>query len=192
MELGVKSGHEPTIQPIIILSLVVAAIITFLAVFLFIAIPSLIPQGGIPGAQTDFQTLSPIFFPRLTFALLAVLGLSYFISNVRRLPLAIPGRIYNDSSILPRVLVFFSITVVYALMLPLLGFLIPSMFLMGGGTLFFGTRVWWQVLTFALVSPIIVRFVFERLLAISLPSATIEVIADTEEALMQLLSSIVL
>lgn len=186
-----KSGHEPTIRPVILLSLTVATIITLVAVFLFIAIPRLIPQGGIPSAQTDFRTLSPTFFPRLTFALLAVLGLSYFISNIRRLPLAIPGRIYKDSSTLPRVLAFFSITVIYALLLPWLGFLIPTMFLMGGGTLFFGTRVWWQVLTFALVSPIIVRFVFERLLAISLPSATIEVIANAEEALMQLLSSIV-
>jgi hypothetical protein len=181
---------EPASRPLTLLALAVSALVTIGAVAFFFAMPRLIAQGGIPAAQTDFLTLSPIFFPRLTFALLAFLGLTYFIGNVRLLPVAIGGRIFKEAGIIPRVLALYAIAVLYPILLPWLGFIIPTILLMGGMVVFLGIRVWWHAATFALVTPVTIRFVFERLLAISLPRAEYEWLGDAEEALMRILDSI--
>lgn len=182
--------EESANRPLTLLALGVSALLTIGAVTLFITMPGLIAQGGIPAAQTDFLTLSPIFFPRLTFVLLALLGVSYFIGNVRLLPTALGGSVFKEKGIVPRVLTLYAIAVFYPILLPWLGFLIPTVFLMGGMVLFLGIRVWWQVAAFALVTPVTIRFVFERLLAISLPRSEYEWLGDAEEALMKLLESI--
>lgn len=186
-----ENGNAVASRPIIRLNVAFAAIITVLAFTLFVTIPYLIPLGGIPGAQTDFQTLSPIFFPRLTFALTAVFGFTFLISNIRRLPSAVPGKVYSDEGALVRVVTFYCVTLAYAFLLPLLGFVIPTILLLGGGAMFFGLRSWWQVLSFSLVLPVVIRFVFERLLAISLPVSAFEPIENSEEALMQFLTSLI-
>lgn len=185
-----QGPQEPSSRPHTLLALAVSALITIGALYFFIAMPRLIAQGGIPTAQTDFLTLSPIFFPRLTFALLAVLGLSYFVGNARRLSSAIGGRVFKETGILPRVLTLYAIAVVYPFLLPWLGFVVPTILLMGGMVLFLGIRVWWQVLVFAFLAPVTIRFVFERLLAISLPRSEFDWLGDKEEALMQFLVSI--
>jgi hypothetical protein len=128
----------------------------------------------------------------LTFALLATLGLAYFIANVRRLSSAVGGIIFKEAGTLPRVLTLYSIAVIYPFLLPWFGFVVPTILLMVSMTLFLGTRVWWHVIGFTFLTPITIRFVFERLLAISLPRASIEMIEVAEEALMQLLVSIFL
>ena len=174
------------------MALVVSAIITILAVYFFFAMPGLIAQGGIPAAQTDFLKLSPIFFPRLAFALLAWLGFTYFLGNLRQLPMASEGKIFEEKRTLVRVLTLYAIAVVYPFLLPWLGFTLPTILLMGSMTLFLGTRIWWQVVGFSLLTPVTIRFVFERLLAISLPRASIQSIEAAEEALMQMLVSILL
>ena len=58
---------------------------------------------------------------------------------------------------------------------------------MGGMTVFLGTRVWWQIIAFGVLVPVAIRFIFERLLSISLPNAVFEKLEAIEEALMQLL-----
>jgi hypothetical protein len=173
-----------------LLAVGVSALVSILAIYFFIAMPGMIAEGGIPAAQVDFLRLSPVFFPRLTFALLIVLGLTYLTGALRRLPAAKEGKIFKEPGTIQRVLTLYLIAVAYPFLLPWLGYGVTSIFLMGGMTLFLGTRIWWQALAFALIVPVAIRFIFERLLAISLPRAHFQVIADTEEALMQMLVSI--
>ncbi|MDP6279464.1 MAG: hypothetical protein QGI11_13300, partial [Nitrospinota bacterium] len=68
-------------RSLIIMALAVGGFFTLGALTLFAKMPSLIAQGGIPEAQTDFLRLSPVFFPRLAFAILAGLSLTYFIGS---------------------------------------------------------------------------------------------------------------
>ncbi|MBT3351758.1 MAG: tripartite tricarboxylate transporter TctB family protein [Nitrospinaceae bacterium] len=174
----------------VIMALVVGGLFTVGSLTLFVMMPSLIAQGGIPEAQTDFLRLSPVFFPRLAFAILSGLSLTYFISTARTLNQAEDGGIFEEQGTLPRILTLYSFAVVYPFLLPPLGYVISTIFLIGGMTLFLGTRIWWQVLSFSIFTPIMIRFVFERLLAISLPRSEFELIAVAEEGLMQILVSI--
>ena len=179
-------------RSLIIMALAVGGFFTLGALTLFAKMPSLIAQGGLPEAQTDFLRLSPVFFPRLAFAILAGLSLTYFIGSVRLLNLAEDGKLFDDSGALQRILSLYSIAVVYPFLLPPLGYAVSTALLMGGMTLFLGTRVWWQVLSFAVLTPVAIRFVFERLLSISLPRSGYSLIADAEEGLMKILVSIFL
>lgn len=179
-------------RSLVIMALVVGGLLTLGALTLFAIMPSLIAQGGIPEAQTDFLRLSPVFFPRLAFAILAGLSLTYFISTARTLKLAGEGKVFDEPGTIQRVLTLYSIAIVYPFILDWLGYMLSTALLMGGMTLFLGTRVWWQALSFAVLTPVAIRFIFERLLAISLPRSDIDLIADTEEALMRILVSIFL
>jgi hypothetical protein len=100
------------------------------------------------------------------------------------------GSVFEESGTLQRVLTLYSIALIYPFLLPSLGYVVSTIFLMGGMTLYLGTRIWWQVLSFAVLTPITIRFVFERLLSISLPRSDFDFIANTEEGLMQVLVSI--
>lgn len=191
MEEEEKTPQIPN-RSLIIMALAVGGFFTLGALTLFVAMPSLIAEGGIPAAQTDFLRLSPVFFPRLAFAILTGLSLVYFISTARTLKLAEEGKVFEESGTIQRVLTLYSIAVIYPFILDWLGYMISTALLMGGMTLFLGTRVWWQALSFAVLTPVAIRFVFERLLAISLPRSDIDLIADTEEGLMRILVSIFL
>ena len=177
-------------RSLVIMALVVGGGVTLGALTLYAIMPSLIAQGGIPEAQTDFLRLSPVFFPRLAFAILTGLSLTYFISTARLLKQADEGSVFEESGTLQRVLTLYSIALIYPFLLPSLGYVVSTIFLMGGMTLYLGTRIWWQVLSFAVLTPITIRFVFERLLSISLPRSDFDFIANTEEGLMQVLVSI--
>ena len=177
-------------RSLVIMALVVGGGVTLGALTLYAIMPSLIAQGGIPEAQTDFLRLSPVFFPRLAFAILTGLSLTYFISTARLLKQADEGSVFEESGTLQRVLTLYSIALIYPFLLPSLGYVVSTIFLMGGMTLYLGTRIWWQVLSFAVLTPITIRFVFERLLSISLPRSDFDFIANTEEGLMQILMSI--
>jgi len=184
-----KTPNIPN-RSLVIMALVVGGGATLGALPLYAIMPSLIAQGGIPEAQTDFLRLSPVFFPRLAFAILTGLSLTYFISTARLLKQADEGSVFEESGTLQRVLTLYSIALIYPFLLPSLGYVVSTIFLMGGMTLYLGTRIWWQVLSFAVLTPITIRFVFERLLSISLPRSDFDFIANTEEGLMQVLVSI--
>lgn len=187
---GVPVAPDAPVRQLAILAVGVSALITAGAVYLFFAMPGLIAQGGIPAAQTDFLKLSPIFFPRLTFILLAVLGLSYFVGSVRGLASTVEGGIYREKGILPRVIILYAIAVVYPILLPWFGFVVPTIFLMAAMTLFLGIRSLWQALGFSILTPVMIRYIFTRLLAISLPDSEFDWLSDAEEALMRLIDFI--
>jgi hypothetical protein len=51
-------------------------------------------------------------------------------------------------------------------------------------------RAWLPLLAFSFVTPVLTRFIFERLLAISLPLSRYDPLAESEQALMGFLAGI--
>ncbi len=84
----------------------------------------------------------------------------YFIANVRRFSSAVGGMIFKETGTLQRVLTLYSIAVVYPFLLPWFGFVVPTILLMVSMTVFLGTRIWWQVIGFTILTPVSIRFVF--------------------------------
>ena len=66
-----------------------------------------------------------------------------------------------------------------------------SLLMIGALTIFLGNWVWWQIGAVSILGSVLIRFVFERVLSISLPRASIEFVADVEETLMRTLTHIV-
>ncbi len=186
---AVPEAEAPS-RTLALIAVAVGALITAVSAYLYFIMPSLILKGGMPSAQADFLRLSPIFFPRLTFILLGFLGLSYMTISIRKLPMSTGGGAVREEGTSSRVIFMYALAVSYPFILPWFGFFLTSALLMGVMTYFMGTRSWWQVPGFAVVVPITIRFVFERLLSISMPRSHFEWIDAAEEAVMQTLSGI--
>lgn len=185
------SQQETPSRPFALLEAGLAILLTCTAIALTFAMPELIAEGGISAAQ-DFLRLSPVFFPEVTFGVLSALGLIFTASALRQLSAAEPSTEELGTDILRRVVFVFVISLLYPFILPWLGYGLTTALLIGSMTLFLGNRVWWQVLLFSVATPVVIRFVFERLLKISLPSAEIDAIDGVEEALMQFLARLLL
>jgi len=171
------------------LDVAVAALIALAGAALSIAMPRLVLEGGIREAQ-EFMRLTPVFFPRLAFGLMAVLGLIQLVRSVRRFPGAAPATGESWITKYQNPLVVAALIVAYAYLIPWLGFSAAGFAGLAFLIIALGGRGWREILPFALLAPLVVRFVFERLLLISLPRASFEVIAAPEEVLMQFLSRI--
>ncbi len=161
------------------------------AAVLFVIMPSLTSQEELPGAQAAF-TLSASAFPRLTFGTLAILSITYIALGLRQFPFANHIKIPIQIGKFARAGMILSCAILYPLLLDWFGFGVSTFLVIGGMTFFLGNKVWWNVLLLAVLSPVVLRFTLERLLFISLPRASIEVLAAGEEALMQLLSRVFL
>lgn len=184
-----ESTASPTHQSPIILELCLAIIIALASAYIVVMMPTLVHEGGIQEAQ-DFLRLSPVFFPRLSFGLT---GLISVILAVRLLK-ALPGRpatvsVFDRQKFLG-VMTMSALVVVYALMLPFLGYGFATLLAVAVTTYFLGMRSWPQLLAFSLVAPIVTRLIFERLLAISLPLSPYEPLAAFEQNVMRVLFGI--
>lgn len=184
------SESELPSRVLALVAIAVGVLITVVSALLYFIMPDLILKGGMPSAQADFLTLSPIFFPRLTFILLGVLGATYLVSSIRKLPLATGRGEVREEGASSRVVFMYSIAVAYPFILPWFGYGLTSVLLMGVMTYFLGTRVWWQVIGFAVLVPVTIRFIFERLLSIAMPNSYFIEIDAVEEAIMRTLSNI--
>ena len=174
-----------------LLELGIALMIAVGAGYLAIAMPSFVHVGGILETQ-DFIRLTPVFFPRLSFGLTSVVS---FIL-VARLVKAAPGidamRLsfrWNDYT---DVFVMSGFILAYAAMLPFLGYSLATMVAVAATTYLLGMRAFLPLVAFSVVTPVVTRFIFERLLAISLPLCRYEPIAELEQALMQFLAGILI
>ena len=168
------------------LDVAVAAFITLAGAWLSIAMPRLVVTGGMREAQ-EFINLSPVFFPRVAFGLMAALGLIHLVRAVRRLPQAVPAGPVDWTEKYRNPLLVGAFVLLYAVLLPSLGFTAATLLGIAAVTFTLGSRKWWEILPISLLAPLVVRFVFERLLLISLPRSSFEFIARPEEALMQFL-----
>jgi len=185
------NSQEAPSRPFALLEAGLAIFMTCAAIALTYTMPELIAEGGIPAAQ-DFLRLSPVFFPELTFGVLSALGVVYSAIALRQLAAAGPSGEDLGTDILGRVIIVFVLSMLYPVIMPWFGYGLTTLLLVGAMTVFLGNRVWWQVLLFSAGTPVLIRFIFERLLKISLPSADIDAIDAVEEALMQFLSRLLL
>ena len=170
-----------------LLEATVGAVIMIVCTALAIAMPNLVAEGGVIEAQ-DFIRVSPIFFPRLAFALTGLTALLFFIRTVQSFPPPSDVKEASQTRAHLNVLFVFGVVLVYAYLLVWFGYGFATLVAVGVMTYFLGNRVWWQISLFALLSPIVTRFIFERVFSISLPRPEIDSMAALEEALMQMLS----
>jgi len=154
-----------------------------------VAMPTFVDEGGIQQAQ-DFLRLSPVFFPRLSFGLTSLIS----IILVFRIMTTLPGRetrtLTLDGKKYLNVLIMSVLIVIYALMLPFFGYGIATLLAVAVTTYFLGMRAWLPLLAFSFVTPVLTRFIFERLLAIALPLSRYDPLAEFEQKLMGFLAGI--
>ncbi len=189
-----SSDEESTNAPspmILRLEIYLAAAMALASAGLSVFMPYLIASGGITSAQ-DFLTLSPVFFPRLAFAVLAVLCLLYLLDAWRK------GRYIRyavDTGETTRILRGAKMIVIiaaYSIFVAILGYGLSTLLMAAAIIFYLGIRQIWVIAPVAVLMPIVVRFVFERLLLISLPRSDFEAIAVVEDAIMKFLSSVFL
>jgi hypothetical protein len=182
---------QPLSPTMLWLEVGVAAVLTGIAASLSIFMPDLIATGGIPAAQ-DVTTLSPIFFPRLAFGILSLLCLSYLGKTVMRLREATSGISGGGGERFARAVVMITIAAGYAWFVTGLGFGLATLIMTAMVAVFLGLRQWGTILSLSVLAPIVIRFIFERLLLISLPRSEIEFIGGIEDGIMKFLVSILL
>jgi hypothetical protein len=185
--------ENPDLQSLTMLRLEtgIAFLLTLFSAGLSLFMPQLVQSGGIVAAQS-FITLSPVFFPRLAFALLAIMGLSYFLKSVRQLSGPSASPVLDRSDRFLRAGLMLLVVVIYALLVSSLGFILSSMLMTLLVSAYLGLTNPLALCSVTVVIPILIRFIFERLLLISLPRSEFELIAGMEDALMKFLSTILL
>ncbi|MBI3126793.1 MAG: tripartite tricarboxylate transporter TctB family protein [Candidatus Tectomicrobia bacterium] len=146
----------------------------------------LIAEGGMREAQ-QFIRLTPVFFPRVAFGLMAVLGAIHGYRAWRQLSETAPPGPGSWIEKYRNVVLVGAFILAYALLLPKLGFTAATLVGIAAVTATLGSRTWWEILPVSLLSPLVIRFVFERVLLIALPRSDFEFIAVPEEALMKFL-----
>ena len=80
----------------------------------------------------------------------------------------------------------------YSIFVAILGYGLSTLLMAAAIIFYLGIRQIWVIAPVAVLMPIVVRFVFERLLLISLPRSDFEAIAVVEDAIMKFLSSVFL
>lgn len=182
---------EPLSRGTVILESVIAALITAVAGYLALTMPSHVSQGGLVGTL-EFTQLSPVFFPELSFgatALTAFILLVRSVRDLRSLPAPSTAEPVDIQKYI-NVAIMCAIVIAYAYLLTWLGYGFATMVAIAVVTYFLGNRVWWNLALFSTLTPIVTRFVFERLLSISLPRPVFDSLARVEEAIMQFLTHI--
>jgi hypothetical protein len=176
-------------QAAALLELGIAVLIAIGAGYLAVAMPTLVDKGGIEEAH-EFVQLSPVFFPRLSFGLTSLMSCVLAFRMLRGFPgghafrFPFPATRYRD------VLIISVLVIVYGLLLPFLGYGFATLLAVAATTYFLGMRSWLPLLAFSFVTPVATRFIFERLLAISLPLSRYEPLAEVEQELMRFLAGI--
>ncbi|MCY4381632.1 MAG: tripartite tricarboxylate transporter TctB family protein [Nitrospinae bacterium] len=188
------SDEESTSAPsptMLRLEVYLAGGMTLLAAGFAVFMPYLIASGGITSAQ-EFLRLSPIFFPELAFAVLAVLCAFYTLDAWRRARYVRSAADTNEAERFIRGAKMIVIVAAYSLLVSALGYGLSTLLMAGAVIWYLGIRQIWIVASVSILMPIVVRFIFERLLLISLPRSDYEAIAVVEDAIMKFLSGVFL
>jgi hypothetical protein len=167
----------------------VAAVLALVAAAITLAMPMLIASGGID-TERDFSTLSSALIPRLAFGCLTVLAIVAMVQAVETVKGGIAGSRIDEVGRMQRAAVAALIAFAYAASVTWLGYILSTMLMTAAMAYYLGLR---NPLTFipgVIVVPVLIRFVFERLLLISLPRSSIESIGAVEDAVLRFLAHI--
>lgn len=167
----------------------IAAFLALLAATLTIAMPSLIASGGID-TERDFATLSPALIPRLAFGTLTVLAIVALVQAVGTVRRTIGRPRRDELSRMHRAGIAALIAIAYAASVTWLGYVLSTMLMTAAMAYYLGLRSPLAFIPGVVVLPVLIRFVFERLLLISLPRSSIEGVGIVEDAVMRFLSNV--
>lgn len=173
------------------LEVCLAASMALASAGLSLFMPRLIASGGISSAQS-FITLSPVFFPRLAFAALAALCFCHLLIAWRKARLVRRSGGAPETGRIRRGAMMILIVAAYAMLVSALGYGLSTLLMAGAAAWYLGVRRIRILAPLVVLMPVVIRFVFERLLLISLPRSEYEAIAGVEDAIMKFLSGVFL
>jgi hypothetical protein len=183
-----ETGNPPVISRTrALLEVAAAALIVCAAGGLALGMPWLVAESGFNPIQ-DFVQLSPVFFPQLTFGFLVVLGMILLARTVYAFRVEASGRLAWWDPKYRNVILAVVLATLYFYLISWLGFSVATALVTVALAQLVGGGRWWHVACLAVLGPVVIRFVFERLLLISLPRSEFDWIAVPEEALMQWLT----
>lgn len=185
-----ESANAPS-PTMLRLEICLAAAMMLLSAGFAVFMPYLIASGGITSAQ-DFLRLTPVFFPRLAFSVLAALCALYLTDAWRRARYIRSDADPGEAARFRRGVLMIVIVAAYSLLVSALGYGLSTLLMAAAVIWYLGIRQIWIIAPVAVLMPIVVRFVFERLLLISLPRSDYEAIAVVEDAIMKFLSGLFL
>ena len=169
----------------------VAALLALIGATIAIAMPMLIASGGID-TERDFATLSSALIPRMAFGLLTVLAIVAIVPAVQAVREGVGRPRVEEASRLQRAGVAALIAIVYAASVTTLGYILATMLMTAVMSCYLGLRNPLMFIPGVIVVPVAIKFVFERLLLISLPRSSIESIGLVEDELLRFLVRIFL
>lgn len=145
----------------------VAAFFIVLSVVLYLLVPSEIAQPKLAIART-MGGFKPSLFPEI--ALIGLFGVSlwYFVASLRMKEKNLFAEL--DVKSLGRIGVAMVIFIGYAILFPLLGYLISTALMALALTLYLGTRKVLVLVLVVIVIPLVIYFMFTQLLMVSLPT----------------------
>jgi len=167
----------------------VAAVLALAAATMTVAMPMLIASGGIE-IERDFATMSPALIPRLAFGCLTILAIVALFLAVQTVRSRAGYPRPDELGRLQRAGIAAAIAIGYALTVTLLGYILATMVMTAVMAWYLGLRKPVAFIPGVIVIPILIRFVFERLLLISLPRSSIESIGLVDDAVMRFLSHV--
>ena len=171
------------------LDVAVAAALALIAATITVAMPMLIASGGID-TERDFSTLSSALIPRLAFGFLTVLAIAVMVPAIATVRGVTGPSQPDELSRLRRAGIAALIAIAYAASVTWLGYILSTMLMTAAMAYYLGLRHPLAFVPGVIVIPVLIRFVFERLLLISLPRSSIESIGLVEDAVMRFLSHI--
>ncbi len=146
-----------------------------------VALPNLVAKPKLLFGRS-LSAIEPTLFPQIILVLIAVLSVLAAIFAALALRRASSNGTHGseadgpaiditetDRNSLVRVALFFVMLVAYGLMLKPFGFLISSFIVITVVSLLLGNRNWFQIIPFALVSPVCLYLLATRVLLVSLP-----------------------
>jgi hypothetical protein len=181
---------EPTValSPLMArLDVAVAAALALIAATITVAMPQLIASGGID-TERDFSTLSSALIPRMAFGFLAVLALAVMVPAIATVSGGIGRSRPDELSRLWRAGIAALIAVAYGASVTWLGYILSTMLMTAAMAYYLGLRNPLAFIPGVIVIPVLIRFVFERLLLISLPRSSIESIGVVEDEVLRYLA----
>ena len=188
MEAGLGGAMSPLMAR---LDVGASAAICIAAGALAIFMPDLVTSGGIIIARS-YQSLSPSLIPRLVFAVLALAAAIATYSAYRRLRTGNFEQPADEAERFRRAGTIALIVLFYALSVTWLGFIPSTMIVAAVTAWFLGLRNPLGFIPSVIIVPIAARFIFERLLLISLPRSQIESLGQFEDATMRIFVDLLL
>jgi len=183
LEAGTAGPQTPLLAR---LEVIVTALICLAAGLISIMMPRLVESGGIEIGRS-YATMSASLIPRIIFGVLAVVAAVATVAafnRFREFKTVDPGDEFDRYS---RAAFVALVILAYALTVTWLGFILSTMIVAAVISYFLGLRNPLAFIPGVLIVPILIRFIFERLLFISLPRSRIESVGHVEDQVIRFL-----